>query len=255
MRRLLDEPAVWSRGDDGCCRRGAHHAAGARCVPRQRSGLAADSGRGCAGAVAEAVAAQAVLAAVSHSSSFNPASVSGNSLDPFFLVFFFVLRVLLGRGAVSMPPIRSGSGSSSFLSRGQSFCCGRVGRCRSCVGISIRDHGRARHEPGRRPCAHDVVWTHLGDDTKRGYRDRHRTVHRVPPAGHERDRPSLPDLRAATNSNGREQSRRPSRRSANQLTRGSKCALGIRTPRAPPPSVRHLHGRGRWQRAPAGSSR
>ena len=56
-------------------------------------------------AVAGAVAAQAVLAAVAHSSSFNPASVLGNSLDPFFLVF--VLRVLLGRGAVSLPPIRA----------------------------------------------------------------------------------------------------------------------------------------------------
>ena len=55
-------------------------------------------------AVAGAVAVQGVFAAVANASSFNPPIVLGNSLAAFFLVF--VPRVLSGRGAVSMPPVR-----------------------------------------------------------------------------------------------------------------------------------------------------
>lgn len=55
-------------------------------------------------AVAGAVAAQGVFAAVASPSSFSLSIVLANGVAAFFLVF--VLRVLSGRGAVSMPSIR-----------------------------------------------------------------------------------------------------------------------------------------------------
>ena len=159
----------------------------------QRSGLAADSGRGCAGGRGRsrrrAGRACCGCAFIVVQSCERIGEQPGSVFPGLCPAGALGARRRFHASHSGPGPVRLRF--SRVVSR---FRCGRVGRCRNCVGISIRDHGRARHEPGRRPCAHDVVWTHLGDDTRRGYRDRHRTVHRVPSAGHECDRPSLPDL-------------------------------------------------------------
>ena len=102
-------------------------------------------------AVAGAVAVQGVVAAVANASSFNPPIVLGNSRRRF-------------HASRSRPrPVRT-----RFSRVGSCLRGGRVGRGRSRIGASVRGHGRARHEPGCRPRAHEVSRPHLGDHTDRG---------------------------------------------------------------------------------------